>query len=97
MYDVSLDSIYEAEAFPRCIRDPDSSFSVAWDVSSVVLLLYVAGAVPIRVCFDVNVGPDNPVFWCGPACERQARAKRVNRVTSGDRVQRVTGAKRASP
>ena len=45
MYDVSLDSIYEAEAFPRCIRNPDSSFSVAWDVSSVVLLLYVAGAV----------------------------------------------------
>ena len=34
MYDVSLDSTYAAEAFPRCTRDPDSGFSVAWDAGS---------------------------------------------------------------
>lgn len=39
----------------RYIRNPDSNFSVVWDVSSVVLLLYVSATVPIRACFPDNI------------------------------------------
>jgi hypothetical protein len=36
------------------IRDPDSASSAVWDLSSVVLLLYVTATVPIRSCFGIE-------------------------------------------
>jgi hypothetical protein len=46
-----------------CIRDPDSKFSGVWDLSAVVLLLYVTCTVPLRACFDIDVQLWSNPFW----------------------------------
>eukprot|EP01048_Picozoa_sp_COSAG05_P014567 COSAG05_NODE_1663_length_4312_cov_16.465243_7_plen_100_part_00 len=48
-------SRYDEEALPRWIRDPDSKFSALWDLTSVVLLLFVTATVPLRACFAIDV------------------------------------------
>ena len=51
MYATRVDSLYALRPLPRWIRDPDSSFSAIWDLTSVVLLLYVSVTVPLRAGF----------------------------------------------
>ena len=48
MYETHVESMYELQPLPKWVRDPDSSFSAAWDLTSVALLLYVAITVPLR-------------------------------------------------
>ena len=40
---------------PYYIRHPESQFSFAWDMASVLFLLYVCVTVPIRACFPANI------------------------------------------
>ena len=56
--------MFEAQPIPKGIRDPDSAFSGYWDLTSIVLLLYVSYAVPARIGFslDVEVGSGD-FFW----------------------------------
>ena len=49
------ESVYDLTAIPPFIRDPDSTFSVVWDLLQIVFLLYVSVTVPYRACFEVDV------------------------------------------
>ena len=55
MYETHVESMYELQPLPKWVRDPDSSFSAAWDLTSVALLLYVAITVPLRAGFEIDV------------------------------------------
>ena len=55
MYATRADSLYALRPLPRWIRDPDSSFSAIWDLTSVVLLLYVSVTVPLRAGFEIDI------------------------------------------
>lgn len=48
-------SIYSHTPIPPGIRDPDSTFSVAWDLIQVIFLVYVSITVPYRVSFGAEV------------------------------------------
>eukprot|EP01050_Picozoa_sp_SAG11_P006398 SAG11_NODE_494_length_8948_cov_2.882699_8_plen_248_part_00 len=63
MYESRDSSIYEAMPLPRCIRDPDSVQSMCWDLLQVLLLLYLAVTLPLRVCLGLDVTPDEAMFW----------------------------------
>ena len=55
IYDAQSESRFIVEPLPAGIRDPDSTSSAVWDLTSVVLLLYVSIMVPVRASFDVDV------------------------------------------
>ena len=55
IYDSQQASRFELNTLPRWTRDPDSNFSAAWDLTQVVLLLYVAITVPLRAGFSLEV------------------------------------------
>ena len=55
-------SKFETTQIPKGIRDPDSKFSEVWDTIQLVLLLYVAYAVPARTAFDIGT-PTNHVWF----------------------------------
>ena len=55
LYAARTESLYADNPLPPYIRDPDSSFSASWDLSSVVFLLYVTVTVPLRVCFGLDI------------------------------------------
>jgi hypothetical protein len=55
MYETRADSMYELQALPPWVRDPDSNFSAVWDLTSVALLLYVSVTVPLRAGFELDV------------------------------------------
>jgi Ca2+-binding EF-hand superfamily protein len=55
LYPSRGDSIFQVVPLPPGIRDPDSTFSAWWDLSGIVLLLYVAITVPMRTCFELEV------------------------------------------
>lgn len=55
IYDSQQDSRFDQAELPRCIRDPESSFSAFWDLTQVFLLLYVAITVPLRAGFSLDV------------------------------------------
>ena len=56
LYDSSSSSsLFITVPVPEWIRDPDSPFSVGWDLSQVFFLLYVAILVPLRICFDISL------------------------------------------
>ena len=55
MYATRADSMYALRPLPRWIRDPDSSFSAVWDLTSVILLLYVSITVPLRAGFEIDI------------------------------------------
>eukprot|EP01052_Picozoa_sp_SAG31_P033734 SAG31_NODE_3852_length_3817_cov_6.007800_5_plen_403_part_00 len=61
IYETSAESLFEGVAVPRGLRDPESTFSSIWDLVSVVFLLYVAAAVPLRTAFDLDVELGS--FW----------------------------------
>jgi hypothetical protein len=41
--------------YPRCVMHPECLFRQIWDALQVFLLLYVAMAVPLRFCFEVEL------------------------------------------
>lgn len=49
------ESAFGDQPIPPGIRDPESSFSVVWDLLQIVFLLYVSVTVPYRACFEVEV------------------------------------------
>ena len=55
LYDAVVESRYSGQAIPPNVIDPDSKFSQRWDLTQVVLLLYVAMVVPLRAGFDIEV------------------------------------------
>lgn len=55
MYETNQESMYEVHMLGRWTRDPDSDFSAFWDLTSVVLLLYVSVTVPLRAGFDIMI------------------------------------------
>jgi Ca2+-binding EF-hand superfamily protein len=55
IYDSQQDSRFDVAELPRWVRDPDSSFSAFWDLTQVMLLLYVAITVPLRAGFSLEV------------------------------------------
>ena len=42
---------------------PDSSFKMGWDLLQVVVLLYVAAIVPLRIGFDTRSSPFSTIWW----------------------------------
>eukprot|EP01048_Picozoa_sp_COSAG05_P020828 COSAG05_NODE_3659_length_1923_cov_563.266447_3_plen_119_part_00 len=48
---------------PRGIREPNSKFSMVWDVLQIIFLLSVCYFVPIRACFSVEVELWSGEFW----------------------------------
>ena len=48
---------------PPNLRDPDSCFSTVWDLLQVLMLVYVAATVPLRICFDDSVGIWTTAFF----------------------------------
>jgi len=63
IYETRAESLFEQAPLPKWVRDPDSDFSAVWDLTSVVLLLYVAVSVPLRACFDIDVDLWTFAFW----------------------------------
>jgi hypothetical protein len=63
IYETRNESVYENDEVPAWVRDPDSATSSLWDMSSVVLLLYVTGTVPVRACFGVADELLSVAFW----------------------------------
>lgn len=42
---------------------PDSNLKMAWDLAQVVVLLYVAAIVPLRIGFDTSSSPFSTLWW----------------------------------
>ena len=63
IYETRAESLFEQAPLPPYVRDPDSEFSAVWDLTSVLLLLYVAIVIPLRACFDMEVQLWSGVFW----------------------------------
>ena len=61
VYGMQKGSMFEDAPVPKKIRDPDSSFSVYWDLFQIFFLVYVAYAVPARVGFQIEL--ENWKFW----------------------------------
>ena len=55
IYDSSSTSRLQHQDLPPTIRDPDSRFSAVWDLTQVILLLYVTVTVPLRAGFEIDV------------------------------------------
>jgi hypothetical protein len=55
IYQTRNESIYEDNPLPPWTRDPESTFSAIWDLTSVVMLVYVVLTVPLRVCFGIDI------------------------------------------
>lgn len=62
-YITRQESLFEENPLPPYVRDPDSDFSAAWDLSSVVFLVHVSFTVPLRVCFNVDINLWTLAFW----------------------------------
>lgn len=62
-YETRQESLYEENPLPPYVRDPESTFSAFWDLSSVVMLLYVTLTVPLRVCFGIDIELWTTTFW----------------------------------
>jgi hypothetical protein len=55
IYETRAVSLFAQQPLPPLVRDPDSAFSTIWDLTSVVLLLYIAYTLPVRACFSVKI------------------------------------------
>ena len=42
---------------------PEGSLRTRWDILLLLFLLYVCFTAPVMVCFDVNLNPDQPLWW----------------------------------
>ena len=63
MYEARTQSHFEEQPLHAWTQDPDSAFTSTRDLLSVVMLLYVSAAVPLRVCFGVGVALWSPTFF----------------------------------
>ena len=63
MYEARTQSHFEDQPLHLWTLDPDSTFTSTWDLCSVLMLLYVSAAVPLRVCFGVRVPLWSPTFF----------------------------------
>jgi hypothetical protein len=55
IYEARTESLFQENAVPRLMRDPDGQFTAVWDFFSVFMLVYVTITVPLRVCFGVEI------------------------------------------
>lgn len=63
IYETRTHSEFHLDEIPPFIRDPDSFSSAAWDLISVLFLLYVTAAVPVRACFGLDDELWSATFW----------------------------------
>ena len=63
LYDSHTKSYHEQVQLSKWIRDPNSNLSAIWDIIQLVFLVYVSFAVPLRVCFDIEVPLWSFSFW----------------------------------
>ena len=63
IYKSHTSSYFEDNPLPKWIRDPESSFSAAWDITQLVFLVYVSFSVPFRACFSVDLEFGSGMFW----------------------------------
>jgi Ca2+-binding EF-hand superfamily protein len=52
----------EAQAM-ACFLRPNSRMRQAWDLVQVPMLLYIFVTVPFRTSFNVDLTPEEPIFW----------------------------------
>lgn len=57
------ESLFGEPPIPKWIRDPESTFSVVWDLVQIVFLLYVSITVPLRASFEVTVEFMSFAWW----------------------------------
>lgn len=69
LYEAVHESRHDVLPLPAWIRDPDSDFSTAWDLTQVVLLLFVTVTVPLRAGFDVDVELWSAAFFIDMAID----------------------------
>lgn len=62
LYSGSDQSLFVKEVLPKWIRHPESRTTQIWDVLSLVLIIWVAGVVPFRLGFDVDIDQDSVGF-----------------------------------
>ena len=48
---------------PRYLLTPDQPFRMSWDMCMLVLIIYNVFAVPVSICFQIDVPPTHPWFW----------------------------------
>ena len=46
-----------------CMLDPSSTFNGLWDMWVVLLCLYTAIAVPFRIGFQIDLCPEDSLWW----------------------------------
>jgi len=57
------ESLFGEPPIPKWIRDPESNFSVLWDLVQIVFLLYVSITVPLRASFGIEVQFLSFTWW----------------------------------
>ena len=57
------ESMFGEPPIPKYIRDPESNFSVIWDLLQIVFLLYVSITVPYRACFGIEIPFMSFTWW----------------------------------
>eukprot|EP01052_Picozoa_sp_SAG31_P033118 SAG31_NODE_3704_length_3973_cov_2.604285_2_plen_224_part_00 len=55
IYETRSESLFDQQPLPPCVRDPESKFSLAWDIASALCLLFVCFVTPLRACFAVDI------------------------------------------
>ena len=63
IYEARDESLFDEQPLNRWTRDPNSTFTSVWDLSSVIMLLYVSAVVPLRVCFGVDIDLWSATFF----------------------------------
>ena len=57
------ESMFGDPPVPKYIRDPESNFSVVWDLVQIVFLLYVSITVPYRAALGIEVEFLSATWW----------------------------------
>ena len=63
MYESRDASIYDDMPMPPFILVPDSGYRAAWDTFMVLLICYLCGVLPLRLCFDDGPELGSLLFW----------------------------------
>ena len=56
-------SMFTQLPLQSCIRDPESNFSLVWDLLQILFLLYVAITVPFYAGFDIDFDQCHPMWY----------------------------------
>ena len=57
------ESMFGDPPVPKYIRDPESNFSVVWDLDQIVFLLYVSITVPYRAALGIEIEFLSTNWW----------------------------------